>query len=755
MRKRTLIALTGTCCACALGGMIFAGCAEPNEDMLYGEWTTTLAATCEQEGVQMRVSLTDPNDVQVRSIPATGHDWNEWQILTQPTCLVEGSRTRTCKTCENSDFQSVKALEHEWGEWETVIAPTCRVAGYETRVCLHDETHTENRSIEALGHDWSDWIVTTAPTCEEFGEKTRYCRNDNAHTENTTVRELNHSWTEWVVTKAPTEREEGEEMRTCRNNHAHTQTRSTLPLGSEGLAFALNDDGTGYRVSLQSNYRKSARAVYIPATYQGLPVTELAQFAFSQCENLEEVVFCGKSFVYKIGRDAFYDCSKLRQIELPNSVTEIGERAFVKCSSLESIAFPEGVTTLSNALLQACISLRSISFPSSWIPNETLFDRFYACIVGCTSLEEITVGERNQYVRAQSGCLIERATNKLIYGTKTAVIPEGVTSIGELAFIRSEIESVEIPASVTQIGLGAFSQCGKLKRVTFAPNSKLTEINITSFEYCGALEYFEIPASVTDLTYEGGYKCVSVQAFAIAEDNATFVKDGDCIIEKQTDVLRYGGKNAVIPEYVTAIAENAFYNIGLTVETIVIPAGVKSIGKMAFFANTNLKSITFNRSADGKLLSSLESVGYQFIGCTGIREFTVPASVKTIAKGAFEDCTALQALTVEEGNACFKMESGCLIESATNTLYCVINGAEIPNSVTAIAYDSFFVWGDSYIVIPESVTSVDRCAFSGTYSHQTIVLSGFASQEEADAAWGTDWREGCYALIVYGKNEKI
>lgn len=750
MKKKGLIAVLSFASVGLLAcGLV--GCAQKDDELAYGEWVTTVEATCEEQGVQVRVCLTDPDKMQERFIPATGHDWNEWQTLTPATCLTEGSQTRSCKTCENSDFQSVKALGHEWGEWETGKAPTCRVAGYETRVCLRDEKHTENNPLDALGHDWSDWIVTTAPTCEELGEKTRYCRNDNAHTENMTASRLYHSWDEWVVTKAPTESEEGEETRTCRYDNEHVETRAALPLGSEGLAFALNDDETGYRVSFQENYRKSARAVYIPESYNGLPVTEVADSAFMNCENLEEVVFCGKSSVYKIGDVAFYGCSKLRQIDLPNSLIEIDGRAFYRCAALESLVIPEGVTTLSHRFLERCVSLRSVSFPSSWIPSKDFWDCPYYFFLGCTSLEEISVRKGNQYVRVQSGCLIERATNKLLYGTKAAVIPEGITAIAEMAFSESEMESIEIPASITEIASEAFEQCENLSRVTFAPNSKLTTLNLSAFYNCTALEYFEIPASVTELT-NGGVGRVSVQAVVIAEDNETFVKDGGCIIEKQTGVLRYGGKDAVIPEYVTAIADNAFSVEGLTAETIIIPAGVKRIGRLAFYGNRNLKTITFNRSADGKLLSSLESVGYAFLSETGVQEFEIPASVKTIAEGAFEYQTNLRTLTVEEGNACFKTESGCLIETATNTLYCVLNGAEIPKSVTAIARHAFDVWGDSYIVIPESVTSVEWGAFYNTSNEQTIVLAGFASQEEADAAWRTDWRLGCHALIVYGKN---
>ena len=269
---------------------------------------------------------------------------------------------------------------------------------------------------------------------------------------------------------------------------------------------------------------------------------------------------------------SFYGCSKLRQIDLPNSLIEIDGRAFYRCAALESLVIPEGVTTLSHRFLERCVSLRSVSFPSSWIPSKDFWDCPYYFFLGCTSLEEISVRKGNQYVRVQSGCLIERATNKLLYGTKAAVIPEGITAIAEMAFSESEMESIEIPASITEIASEAFEQCENLSRVTFAPNSKLTTLNLSAFYNCTALEYFEIPASVTELT-NGGVGRVSVQAVVIAEDNETFVKDGGCIIEKQTGVLRYGGKDAVIPEYVTAIADNAFSVEGLTAETIIIQIG--------------------------------------------------------------------------------------------------------------------------------------------------------------------------------------
>ena len=60
---------------------------------------------------------------------------------------------------------------HEWGEWAVTTEPTCVAEGEETRVCELDESHKETRpvSIDPDAHEWGEWVVTTEPSYTEEG----------------------------------------------------------------------------------------------------------------------------------------------------------------------------------------------------------------------------------------------------------------------------------------------------------------------------------------------------------------------------------------------------------------------------------------------------------------------------------------------------------------------------------------------------------------------------------------------------------
>lgn len=84
---------------------------------------------------------------------------------------------------------------HEWGEWEVTTEPTCVAEGEETRVCELDESHKETRpiSIDPDAHEWGEWVVTTEPSYTEEGEETRTCKNDSKHVERRPVDKVPHA----------------------------------------------------------------------------------------------------------------------------------------------------------------------------------------------------------------------------------------------------------------------------------------------------------------------------------------------------------------------------------------------------------------------------------------------------------------------------------------------------------------------------------------------------------------------------------
>ena len=277
---------------------------------------------------------------------------------------------------------------------------------------------------------------------------------------------------------------------------------------------------------IKGNNNKDAYSgnVVIPekVTYEGVeyPVDGIGENAFYKCSGLTSITI--PNSVTSIGNEAFSSCSGLTSISIPNSVTSIGERAFEGCSGLTSFTIPNSVTYIGQASFYNCYKLTSII-----IPNGVTSIGKYA-FEGCSGLTSIT-------------------------------IPNSVTSIGELAFEGcSGLTSITIPNSVTNIEHKVFSGCRSLTSITL-PNS-VTSIGYSAFENCFALTSITIPSSVT---WIGGY------AF-----------DGCSSLTSIT-----------LPNSVTSISEYAFrYCSGLT--SITIPNSVTSIEERAFEGCTGLASIT-------------------------------------------------------------------------------------------------------------------------------------------------------------------
>ncbi len=788
----------------------------------WGEWNTTAEPTCLVAGTQARLCKTCGNS-DMRPIPALGHQWGEWQTELEAACEHNGTKFRVCtRDVNHTQYEYIPALRHDFGEWVVTLAPTCTTGGVETRYCRNDNAHTEVRAVEAYGHNFnSSYVITKPATCTEDGEGMYICANDASHTTKVTVKALGHAYGDWVVSVPATESADGVDIRVCVHDCTHTETRVAPATGSYGLRYTLNAAGTEY--SVEMDYPRPSGTVYIPAMHNGLPVTSLDSSAFFGCPDLERVVFIGNN-LQEVGSTAFYHCDKLQSIEFPEGVTAIGVHAIMNCKNLKSVSLPSTV--------------KYLGLTGGDHGN------YISPVSDCPMLESITVAEGNETYKVDGGCLIEKATGALYVGTSAAVIPDYVTEIKRGAFFGSGLVSARIPASVSSIGQSAFQGCEKLKEVTFEDGELqtlgynmytifggcvslervklpegLTEIkghafsSCTSlkevviggslqtigsyaFNACNAIEVCQIPASVTKI-YGDSFTGAAVSALTIAEENAAYVKDGDCIIERATGTLVAGGNNAVIPAYVTAIGDYAFSK--RNIKSIVIPSGVKSIGAYAFYDCASLESVTFERQSqletigenafekciglrgillpeklrvisssafydcsalasvmfgfsDGSFIygaSALESIGAYAFNRTSLKSFEIPDTVTKIEENAFSYCEALTSLTVEEGNRSYQVISGCLFEVSTGKVLFALDGAVLPENTKIIGKGAFECCNNARLEIPASVTQVGFWAFYGWTAEQTIVVKGFASQEEAAAAWGEDWHDHCQAVIIY------
>ena len=250
--------------------------------------------------------------------------------------------------------------------------------------------------------------------------------------------------------------------------------------------------------------------------------------------------------VTSIGFYAFRDCSALKSVTIPTSVTEIATAAFENTGLLD-VVIPGSVTSIASWLFAGCENLASVTIPNSVTSiGECAFK-------DCTSLANIT-------------------------------IPNGVTRIEGWTFEScTSLTSVEIPNSVTSIGAGAFQYSSGLESVTIP--SSVTSIEGWAFQYCSALTSVTIPSSVTSIGECAFRECTGLT---------------DMVVPKSVTTIGHSAFNGApwydSQEGVIYIGSVLYYYHGEVPEKIVVKDGTKTIGCWAFEDCEDITSITIPAS---------------------------------------------------------------------------------------------------------------------------------------------------------------
>ncbi len=215
----------------------------------------------------------------------------------------------------------------------------------------------------------------------------------------------------------------------------------------------------------------------------------IGEYAFQYCSRLTSIIIGNN--VISIGDRAFSFCSSLTAATIPNSVKTIGERAFEVCSGLTSIIIPSSVTTIGAGAFESCSGLTSVTIPNSVTAIGD--DCFHSCI----SLSSITIP--NSVTTIGDFAFYDCS------GLTLLTIPNNVTTIGKYAFCRcSGLISVTIGNSVTTIEQYAFSNCSNMTSVTIG--NSVTTIGDAVFTSCSSLTSITIPNSITTIG-NGAFAC--------------------------------------------------------------------------------------------------------------------------------------------------------------------------------------------------------------------------------------------------------
>jgi Cohesin domain. len=320
----------------------------------------------------------------------------------------------------------------------------------------------------------------------------------------------------------------------------------------------------------------------------------------------------------------------IRTINISEGITSIGQLAFIGFRSLTDVIIPDSIISIGRSAFASCGGLTSINISDSVINiGDTAFD-------SCTSLTNIRVASGNQYYKDISGVLFDKSGETIItYPAGRSeinyLIPAGVKIIGYGAFNNcTSLTNINIPYSVTSIRNNAFNNCTSLTNINI-PDSVMS-IGDWAFSNCTGLTNINIPDSIISIGYSAFAYCTSLTNITVASGNQYYKDISGVLFDKSGEIIiKYpegrSGINYVIPAGVTSIGDVAFDNC-TSLTSINIPNSIMSIGGWAFNNCTSLTSIN--------IPDSVTNIGgYAFINCLNLYDIYLPEIPPTMGEYVF------------------------------------------------------------------------------------------------------------------------
>ena len=389
---------------------------------------------------------------------------------------------------------------------------------------------------------------------------------------------------------------------------------------------------------------------------------------------------------------------------------------------------------------------------------------------------------------------LTRQTDKMCSGD--LIIPPSITHNGVTypvteveswaCYSTNNITSVQIPSTVTSIGLYAFNSCPKLRSITVDPdnpnysdvdgvlynkekiylysypNARSTEYTIpdgvtviyfSAFQEDFDLESVTIPNSVISIRTSAFSCCLSLKSVVLPNSLRVFNAGAFSSCKELTSVVLPTSTS------ITKIPEDCFSRCK-SLESIVIPANIRTIGDWAFEDCTSLSSVTMSEGVK-------TIMQYAFRECRSLPEITIPSTVTSIGEAVFYRCTSLTNIFVNPANTKYCDVDGVLYDKSLTTLLAYPLGnprqsydilpttqviythafdsnqsleyMNIPSGVTTIGYGAFMYSAKmKSIFVPNTVTTMDGAAFALCESLTSATFEPGIEVIGDNAFWASD-----------------